>query len=338
MRQSIALPVADLSHVGEARRMTARLTEELGLPEHERGLAALVVTELGNNLAKYAKDGQLVIRALGDGPVRGIEILSLDSGPGFSDVAGRVEDGYSSGRTPGNGLGAVKRSSSYFDIYSSPGSGTAIMCRIVPAGGAAVPAGRVEFGVVCVPIHGEDRCGDSWGVYHDGLRAVFMLVDGLGHGVIAATAADEAVRIFEAYHDRSPADIMGYAHGALRSTRGAVMAVAETNLNDGRLSYVGVGNIAGCFIGSDDRDEHMISVNGTVGLVAKPKVYTYTWQRGALLVMHSDGLQSRWQLDRFPGLLARHPSLIAGVLYQHYTRGRDDVSVLVARWSPAKAC
>lgn len=47
--------------------------------------------------------------------------------------------------------------------------------------------------------------------------------------------------------------------------------------------------------------------------------------------MHSDGLDTKWQLDRYPGLSHKHPSLIAGVLYRDFNRDRDDVTVLVAK-------
>jgi anti-sigma regulatory factor (Ser/Thr protein kinase) len=351
MKYSLAMPVTDASHVGEARRITARFTADIGLPEPERGQAALVITELGNNLARYAQDGQLVIRALREQPNGGIEILSLDSGPGFPDVASRLADGYSSGGTPGIGLGAVRRLSQQFDVYSGPGVGTAVMSRVVPVGrrrakaasDGAEPATaeRLSFGAVCVRFPGEDQCGDAWGVYQDPTRAVFMLVDGLGHGSIAAEAADEAVRVFDADHDKPAAEILARAHLALRSTRGAVMAVAETDIDTGGVSFVGVGNISACLI-DDGRPRHMVSVNGTVGFVAKPKAYAYTWQKNALMALSSDGMHARWRLERFPDLLDRHPSIIAGVLYQNYARGsagdaqsreRDDVTILVARWT-----
>jgi len=50
-----------------------------------------------------------------------------------------------------------------------------------------------------------------------------------------------------------------------------------------------------------------------------------------MLVLHSDGLVSHWSLDAYPGLAARDPSLIAGILYRDFTRGRDDVTVVVAK-------
>jgi hypothetical protein len=76
----------------------------------------------------------------------------------------------------------------------------------------------------------------------------------------------------------------------------------------------------------------MVSYNGTVGHeVRKIQEFTYQWPQQGLLVMHSDGLKTQWRLDRYPGLMHKHPSLIAGVLYRDFNRGRDDVTVLVAR-------
>ena len=59
--------------------------------------------------------------------------------------------------------------------------------------------------------------------------------------------------------------------------------------------------------------------------------FTYPWPPGAILVLHSDGLLSHWTLDRHPGLAARHPMLLAGILYRDFRRGRDDTTVVVAR-------
>ncbi len=47
--------------------------------------------------------------------------------------------------------------------------------------------------------------------------------------------------------------------------------------------------------------------------------------------MHSDGLQTRWNLSTYPGLSRKHPTLIAAVLYRDYSRKRDDVTVVVLR-------
>jgi hypothetical protein len=39
---------------------------------------------------------------------------------------------------------------------------------------------------------------------------------------------------------------------------------------------------------------------------------------------------SRWSLEDYPGLAARDPAVIAGVLYRDFSRRRDDVTVVVA--------
>jgi hypothetical protein len=64
------------------------------------------------------------------------------------------------------------------------------------------------------------------------------------------------------------------------------------------------------------------------------QAFTYPWSPDAVVVLHSDGLQTRWRLDAYPGLTRRHPSLIAGVLYRDFARGRDDVTVLVVAAAP----
>jgi hypothetical protein len=76
----------------------------------------------------------------------------------------------------------------------------------------------------------------------------------------------------------------------------------------------------------------MVSHNGIVGSnMRKVQEFTQAWQPGSLLVLCSDGLNTRWDLNRYPGLADRHPSVIAALLYRDFARRRDDVTVLVLR-------
>jgi len=102
------------------------------------------------------------------------------------------------------------------------------------------------------------------------------------------------------------------------------------------VRYVGVGNIAGVII-SPEGIRNMVSHNGIVGhRIRRIQEFTYPFHKEALLVMNSDGLTTRWSLDRYPGLASRHPSLIAGVLYRDYSRRRDDVTLVAARLEEKK--
>jgi hypothetical protein len=92
-----------------------------------------------------------------------------------------------------------------------------------------------------------------------------------------------------------------------------------------------VGNIAGSIVSATET-RSMVSHNGTLGHeVRKIQELQYPWPAGALVIMQSDGLQTHWRLDRYPGLAARDPALIAGILYRDFSRGRDDVTVLAVR-------
>jgi hypothetical protein len=76
----------------------------------------------------------------------------------------------------------------------------------------------------------------------------------------------------------------------------------------------------------------MVSHNGTAGYQSpRLQEFSYALVGDALLVMHSDGLASSWNLDSHPGLRRRHPSIIAAVLYREAARQRDDVCVVVVK-------
>jgi hypothetical protein len=59
--------------------------------------------------------------------------------------------------------------------------------------------------------------------------------------------------------------------------------------------------------------------------------FTFPWNQDSALIMYSDGLTSRWDLDRYPGIISKHPSIVAGALYRDFERERDDVTVMVAK-------
>jgi anti-sigma regulatory factor (Ser/Thr protein kinase) len=304
------------------------MAARLGLDETRAGAAALVTTELARNVVLHGRGGEVLLRA-GQGA---LDILAVDKGPGIRDVAEAMRDGHSTAGTSGIGLGAVRRQSSVSDIFSTPGGGTTVFARHFSGTQSSVHPG-LSFGAVCIPKHGETACGDALDVIDDPGhgRALLLVVDGLGHGPDAARAAATALRVGHAGAHLSPARLVQQMHEALHATRGAAVAVLE--LSRQGVRFAGVGNISGVILSpGGERSQSMVSENGIVGhQLRKVTEFTYEHPPGATLVLHSDGLGSQWKLDRYPGLLARHPALLAGVLYRDFTRGRDDVSVLVAR-------
>lgn len=334
MTERLALPITEPSQLGQARRLATALAERLGFDEAGAGRVAIVVTEVATNLLKHGKGGELLVSPVSAGGVNGIEILALDKGPGIANLAQALRDGYSTAGSPGTGLGAIVRLAALFDIHTAAGVGTAVLARLwpgVPAGTAV--ASRLEVAAVSVPKPGEEVCGDGWGVEQQAGRHLIAVADGLGHGVQAAEASREAIRIFRVSKGLPLRALIETVHAALRSTRGAAMAVAEVDIGRQVLRYCGVGNIAGAVL-SDTGSRHLVSHNGTLGHeIRRIDEFTYPWPNDALLVLHSDGLASHWDLERYAGLAGRHPSLIAGVLYRDFNRGRDDVTVVVGQAS-----
>jgi anti-sigma regulatory factor (Ser/Thr protein kinase) len=330
--QTTLVTVADQSQVGEARRAVTAACQRLGLDETVTGKAAVVVTEAATNIVKHAGRGEILVRAVPSG----IEVMALDRGPGIGDIAASLRDGYSTSGTQGTGLGAMRRMATTFDIYSAPGLGTALVARMVSPTPAAVTlaatnASRLAISAVSLPLASETLNGDAWVEEYLGRGLRILLVDGLGHGPVANEAAHAAVAAFQSAPGEAPATAVETCHLAMRSTRGAALAVAEISVEAGLVRFAGIGNVAGS-IWNGSVSHHTVSVNGTAGHgTIRPREFSYPWPAGGVLVMASDGLATRWSLENYPGLAARDPALVAGILYRDHSRGRDDVTVVVAR-------
>jgi hypothetical protein len=97
-----------------------------------------------------------------------------------------------------------------------------------------------------------------------------------------------------------------------------------------------LGNIAGSIVTDDAPRRQMVSHNGTAGHQGRRiQEFTYPWSRTSLLILHSDGVSTHWSLEKYPALTLRRPSLVAGVLFRDFGRGRDDASVVVVRQATA---
>jgi anti-sigma regulatory factor (Ser/Thr protein kinase) len=328
--QTLRLEVGTGSAVGQARRAVSEIAEQIGFDPTGVGRVAIVVTEAASNLVKHGAGGELLVQRIAQESCIGLDLLALDRGPGIRDIARATRDGFSTGGTSGTGLGAMRRNSAVHDLYTRPGNGTAIFTRLW-AGAMPEAARRVEVGGINVCHPREHVSGDAFVVAEAGERAQVMVADGLGHGVGAAEASQRACDVFVREPGAGPAELLGRMHRALVSTRGAAVAIAEIDRGKELLRYSGIGNIAGTIVCSG-ATRSTVSVYGIVGHDARRiQEFTYPWPREALLVLHSDGISSRWNLASMPGLATRSATLIAGVLYRDFGRARDDATAVVLR-------
>ncbi len=336
MTRSVVVAVDDQSQISEARIVAAAFARRQGFDETGAGRVAIVASEAATNIVKHAGRGWVALRGLGECDGGGVELLAVDRGPGMTNIARSLEDGYSSAGSPGTGLGAIVRLSSFFDIFSAPGLGTALVARFRahpsrPAQAGAPPVCPFEIGAVSAPKPGEEVSGDAWSSRQGPGWISLLLADGLGHGPLAADASLMAVSVFERGQDRSVVEAVERVHAALGSTRGAAIAVAQIDTRAGTLAFCGIGNIAGAIL-AEGETRHLVSMNGTVGhTVRKIQGFTYEWPSAALLTLASDGIGTHWNLEAYPGLNRRDPSLVAAVLFRDFRRQRDDATLVVAR-------
>jgi anti-sigma regulatory factor (Ser/Thr protein kinase) len=329
---SAIIPIGDSTRVAEARRRASTAAQSEGLGTRAAEEVAIITTEMATNLLKHARSGELHIHCLSCTGEPGVEILSIDRGPGMTNLQACVSDGFSTSGTAGAGLGAISRLADVFDAYSQPTRGTVMVARKFRQDRQNGAKRRWTFGAVKVPYPGETACGDDWSLRRIGHVDCVMVADGLGHGILAADAASAAVAAFQQGTATSAASMLERVHLALRSTRGAAVAVLYIEGPSRRVHYAGLGNINGVLLGGV-KGQIMVSHNGTAGLEARRfQEFDYTLPEDAAIVMHSDGLATNWSTDAYPGLLRRHPTVIAGTLYRDSSRGRDDVCVLAGRY------
>jgi anti-sigma regulatory factor (Ser/Thr protein kinase) len=322
----VQFQITERSEIGAARRAAVELSESRGFDATQAGKVGLCVTEAATNIVKHAGNGRIVLRVLERGAITGLEVLAIDRGPGMANLNASLRDGVSTAGSPGTGLGAMTRLADTFEVYAPTGGGTVVRLEIWAK---PVPTAELEFGVICLPKSGETVPGDSWTYVTATGSHSFLIADGLGHGPDAARASLAATRVLEASRNVEPSETIQACHRALAPTRGAAVAVAKISANKG--SFAGVGNIA-CRLESGETRRQLVSHNGTLGhMMRRVQQFDFPLPVGALLIFHSDGLATHWNLADYPGLAGRHPSVIAGVLFRDHERGRDDVTVLVVR-------
>jgi anti-sigma regulatory factor (Ser/Thr protein kinase) len=337
----VRVAISERSEVGAARRAAIELSQSHGFDATQAGKVGLCVTEAATNIVKHAGSGQIVLRVLEqgaipdrEGPARhgpahfGIEILALDRGPGIASFDTSLRDGVSTAGSPGNGLGALARLSTRFDVYAPPGHGSAMRMEVWSQPPSAA---EVEVGAICLPKPGETVSGDAWGLESARGRHTFLVADGLGHGTEAARASRAALQVLRNRMGDDPSQLIEACHRALAPTRGAAVAISRIAVAEEKGSFAGVGNIA-CRVEQGGSRRQLVSHNGTLGHnMRRVQQFEFGLPHAALLIFHSDGLATHWNLAEYPGLATRHPGVIAGVLYRDHARGRDDVTVLVVR-------
>jgi phosphoserine phosphatase RsbX len=193
----------------------------------------------------------------------------------------------------------------------------------------------MEWAVASRPRPGEHVCGDQpIAIGIDGGAALFCVLDGLGHGPAAATAALTAVDALRSARSERLEVLVQLCHRMLGGTRGVAMTVARIDFQPGQLSWTGIGNVSANLVaktisGTQVRSSARLT-GGIVGYripeISPAQVVPI--RTGDLLVIVSDGI-TEGHLDHID--FAAPAIDIAEQILSKHAKETDDALVLAAR-------
>ncbi|RAV98707.1 anti-sigma regulatory factor [Pseudochryseolinea flava] len=327
--------IEDRSYVSYVKRSIHLEASLMTFSPQQIGEIDIIVAEITSNLIKHAGGGELLYRMKKDEDDHStFEIISLDKGPGMADVARMMKDGVSTKDTLGQGLGAIQRLSNFLQLYSIPGWGTILYAKVQTNVDTYTRKRDVELEIraLCVNKPRETVCGDGYRIKKTETGFQIFFGDGLGHGEFAKAAVDKAGDFFMQSPEEDPVEIIRGIHENVRRTRGLVATVANCNLETKTFSICGVGNILTRLYHGIVYRNHM-PYNGTVGLniPTSMKASEYKLEKNQSLIMSSDGIKTRWDINKYPAVHRFDPFVLATSIYKDFTRGNDDSSILIAK-------
>lgn len=329
-----SVQIEERSIVSYAKREIHMAVSRAGFTEKKIAEIDLIVSEMTSNVMKHANGGELLYRNSDVSEQAVFEVICIDKGPGMSDPARMMRDGFSTTGTLGQGLGAIERLSDFSHIYSIPGWGTIVysMVTMEPKRFKKRQGLDVEARALCVSKPREQVCGDGYRIKRTAHDVRIFLGDGLGHGQEAKNAVDVAGDFFMESEEASPVEIIRGMHEKVRRTRGLVASIVIFDKATYKWKICGVGNII-VKVSTGLELKNYMSFNGTIGLNIPKSLKESVFDVGINqhLIMTSDGLRSRWGLSSYPAIFKYDNTILAAALYRDNLRGTDDASVLIAK-------
>ena len=193
---------------------------------------------------------------------------------------------------------------------------------------------RIETAFAELPLPGQSESGDLCFIKHVGKGTLLAVVDGLGHGQEAASAAHAAVGAIDRYSREPLPELVQRCHQTLLGLRGVVLGLAYLDPQAGSMTWLGVGNIGGVLLRADAKARpSRISLVPSAGFIGGDPPHATV--RGVPLsardtvILYSDGVKDGFAESL---VLANSPQQIADYIIARYIKGTDDALALVARY------
>ena len=324
--------VADRSYVSFIKREIHNLIKP-HFSEVRTAEIDIAVSELTSNLIKHAQKGELLYRLSLDGDEKILEIICFDNGPGIKDLNKAMKDGFSSKSTLGQGIGAIMRLSNSCQFYTLPNWGTVVYCAFYKDNEyKSKPKKNIHPGILNVAKPGENVSGDNAFIKYFPEKTIVFVGDGLGHGHHAKDAVDKAISIFKESMSGDPSEIIKEISKNLKHSRGLVATIVTLDHKNKQWQLCGVGNIS-TRLQKGLENKNYICNNGIIGFNIPTRIENslHEMEKFQQLILCSDGIKTRWDLGKYPGILKYDPIIIAAVLYKDHSRQTDDMTAVVVK-------
>ncbi len=328
--------------IGYIRRQITENMKKNGFSDMDTAEISIVVNELCCNLVRHAAvGGKIQYSQIIEQGKSGIEIKAIDKGPGIENTEEMLKDGVSSKGTMGGGLGAIRRLSDYFDIYSNTNKlennqtepGTTVTVRKwkkKPEDTHRTSCSDIRVSVLSRPYQSDSVSGDSYYVRSNYNKDIIAVIDGLGHGSEAFEAAQRAVKTIDENTHLSVDEILRVMNLSLKCTRGAVVVLIIINKFDKEFEMLSIGNINSRLI-SANKTEILRTSSGFVGgYNGSFKSQKYAYKRGDILTLCTDGVSSNWDAEEYIMGGTDNPTVLCNSIFYDHAKENDDATMLVA--------
>jgi len=194
---------------------------------------------------------------------------------------------------------------------------------------------KIEAAFATLPLPGQSESGDLSLIKRVGKGTLIAVVDGLGHGQEAASAAHAAVGALDRYSREPLIELVRRCHDALVGLRGVVLGLAYLDPQAATMAWLGVGNVGGVLLRADPGNRpSRITLVPNAGFIgaeqAHPMTRSVPLALGDTVILFSDGIRDGFVESL---VLSNTPQEIADFVLTRQVKGNDDALVLVARYA-----
>ena len=275
--------------------------------ELDRSSIVTMLSELGTNILKYAREGTLQLERLERAGAVQIKVLAEDQGPGIQNIDRAMEDMYSASGTLGLGLPSVRRMSDHFSIENTHQGLRVVAEKFVKVQTNPLATSRLAFQMSeLIGVQGGTNGGFEYAVGRKGFGGsrfvgdlalmlpandewLLAIIDATGHGETAFKTASSAAMVIADYTTEALELIITQVHESLYLTEGVALGLVRINEQTGRFVYAAVGNTRAELVGA--KAWRGVSIPGIVGQrLGKPMLQEGQLQPGDLLFLSTDGI------------------------------------------------